>query len=82
MVYHLMDNLDQAIVKYHEALSVDPINPHIMELLNLALDSSSSRGLWISDAQFLNAVEEARTKWGFGHRGDRGMADVPEDVIV
>jgi anaphase-promoting complex subunit 6 len=28
-----------------QALSIDPINGHILELLNLALESSSSRGL-------------------------------------
>lgn len=56
MVYHLMWNLDAAIIKYHEAslplppsltplivsiqaLSIDPINGQILELLELALDS-------------------------------------------
>ncbi|KAF5327302.1 hypothetical protein D9619_004328 [Psilocybe cf. subviscida] len=39
IVYHLMGNIDQAIVKYHEALSVEPINPHILELLNTALET-------------------------------------------
>ncbi|KAF9036148.1 hypothetical protein BJ165DRAFT_1354578 [Panaeolus papilionaceus] len=42
MVYHLMGDLDNAIVKYHEALSIDPINPHILELLNLALETSAT----------------------------------------
>jgi anaphase-promoting complex subunit 6 len=60
MVYHLLDDVDRAIVKYHEvcrflsrlsvdgmdftlqALSIDPINPHMIELLNLALESSVS----------------------------------------
>lgn len=45
MVYHLMYDLDNAIIKYHECLSVDPINGHVLELLNLALDTNSSVGL-------------------------------------
>ena len=66
MVYHLMDDLDAAIVKYHEVsplnlirssllsllvtdrtpqtLSIDPINGHILELLNLALESNALAG--------------------------------------
>ncbi|KAF8515403.1 TPR-like protein [Hysterangium stoloniferum] len=39
MVHHLMDQADQAIVRYHEALSIDPFNLHTLELLNLALDA-------------------------------------------
>ncbi|KAI0255073.1 TPR-like protein [Lactifluus subvellereus] len=41
LVYHLMDRLDDAIVKYHEALSINPINAHVLELLNLALEASA-----------------------------------------
>lgn len=39
MVYHLLGEIDKAIIKYHEALSIDPINGHLIELLNLALES-------------------------------------------
>ncbi|KAH7884628.1 hypothetical protein F5I97DRAFT_1938027 [Phlebopus sp. FC_14] len=46
MVYHHLDDVDQAIVKYHEALSVDPINGHFIELLNLALESNIACGSW------------------------------------
>ncbi|KAI6013046.1 hypothetical protein EDC04DRAFT_2609437 [Pisolithus marmoratus] len=46
MVYHFQDEVDKAIVKYHEALSVDPINNHIIELLNLALESNITCGSW------------------------------------
>ncbi|KAI6110197.1 hypothetical protein EDD16DRAFT_1486805 [Pisolithus croceorrhizus] len=46
MVYHFQDEVDKAIVKYHEALSVDPINNHIIELLNLALESNIACGSW------------------------------------
>jgi len=44
LVYHLMDRLDDAIVKYHEALSINPINAHVLELLNLALEASADAG--------------------------------------
>ncbi|KIJ52633.1 hypothetical protein M422DRAFT_776246 [Sphaerobolus stellatus SS14] len=39
LVHHLMDQADQAIIRYHESLSIDPLNPHTLELLNLALDA-------------------------------------------
>ncbi|KAJ8586943.1 TPR-like protein [Rhizopogon salebrosus TDB-379] len=39
MVYHHLGEIDKAIVKYHEALCIDPINGHLVELLNLALES-------------------------------------------
>lgn len=62
IVYHLLGDLDGAIVKYHEvrimrqscksiyidfkfvwkALSIDPINAHLLELLNTALESSTA----------------------------------------
>ncbi|KXN88482.1 Anaphase-promoting complex subunit cut9 [Leucoagaricus sp. SymC.cos] len=38
MVYHLKGDLDQAI-----SLSVDPANPHILEVLNMAIDTVTSR---------------------------------------
>ncbi|KAM6504448.1 cell division control protein 16 [Amanita muscaria] len=41
MVFHLLGDLDKAIVKYHEALSMDPINAHILELLNIALEQTA-----------------------------------------
>ncbi|KAJ8080842.1 anaphase-promoting complex subunit Cut9 [Marasmius tenuissimus] len=54
LVNHLTGDLEGAIVKYHEALSVDPINAYIMELLNIALESAS--------AQTLEAVAMAKVK--------------------
>lgn len=44
LVYHLMDRLGDAIVRYHEALSINPINAHVLELLNLALEASADAG--------------------------------------
>jgi anaphase-promoting complex subunit 6 len=43
MVYHLLNATDKAIIKYHEALSVDPINGHVIELLDLALKSDTAK---------------------------------------
>lgn len=43
LVNHLLGNVDEAIVIYHEALSSDPINSHIIELLNIALESNLYR---------------------------------------
>ncbi|KAF8510783.1 hypothetical protein JB92DRAFT_2938245 [Gautieria morchelliformis] len=39
MVHHLLNQIDQAIVRYHEALSIDPLNSHALDLLNLALEA-------------------------------------------
>ncbi|KAF8573479.1 TPR-like protein [Ramaria rubella] len=41
MVHHLMDQVDQAIVRYHEALSIDPLNSHTLDLLNVALEATA-----------------------------------------
>ncbi|TFK21162.1 TPR-like protein [Coprinopsis marcescibilis] len=53
MVYHLLGKLDEAIVKYHEALSIEPINTNILELLNAALETKTTREL-----SFMSAAEE------------------------
>ncbi|KAF8273363.1 hypothetical protein EI94DRAFT_1716538 [Lactarius quietus] len=44
LVYHLMDRIDDAIIRYHEALSINPINAHVLELLNLALEAGADAG--------------------------------------
>ncbi|KAI0349743.1 TPR-like protein [Trametes cingulata] len=41
---HLLGNVEAAIVKYHEALSIDPINGYVLELLELALETSAEMG--------------------------------------
>lgn len=66
MVHHLMGNLDRAIVKYHEALSIDPINPHILELLNTALESSSAMALTpqVMDGDVQQAIKKLKVKYG------------------
>ncbi|EIW57715.1 TPR-like protein [Trametes versicolor FP-101664 SS1] len=43
---HLLGNLGEAIVRYHEALSIDPINGYVLELLELALESSADMGVF------------------------------------
>ncbi|ETW83193.1 hypothetical protein HETIRDRAFT_245129, partial [Heterobasidion irregulare TC 32-1] len=40
LVYHLSDRVHDAIVKYHEALSINPLDGHVLDLLNLALEAT------------------------------------------
>ncbi|KAI0067340.1 TPR-like protein [Artomyces pyxidatus] len=49
LVYHLMDRVHDAIVKYHEALSIHPLNGHVLDLLNLALEQSADEGVFGKD---------------------------------
>ncbi|KAI0046567.1 TPR-like protein [Auriscalpium vulgare] len=44
LVYHLMDRVHDAVTKYHEALSINPLNGHVLDLLNLALEQSADDG--------------------------------------
>ncbi|KAF8807066.1 TPR-like protein [Phlegmacium glaucopus] len=79
LVYHLMGNLDKAIVKYHEALSVDPINPHILELLNTALESSvTSPSHQVNDAEFKQIVRSLKSK--YTSRQDKGKERAHADL--
>nr|VWO99768.1 ANK_REP_REGION domain-containing protein [Ganoderma boninense] len=41
---HLLGNVEAAIVRYHEALSIDPINGYVLELLEMALEASADMG--------------------------------------
>ncbi|EKM78129.1 hypothetical protein AGABI1DRAFT_61147 [Agaricus bisporus var. burnettii JB137-S8] len=60
MVHHLKGDLDQAIVKYHESLSVEPANPHILEVLNMAIDTVTIRVPSTSDTEFKQAVQQLK----------------------
>ncbi|KIY65733.1 TPR-like protein [Cylindrobasidium torrendii FP15055 ss-10] len=40
MVHHLQREFDPAILAYHEALSIDPLNSRVLELLNIALEQT------------------------------------------
>jgi anaphase-promoting complex subunit 6 len=45
-------------------LSVDPINPHVLELLNTALESSVTRPLKVThDAEWNQAVRTLKSKY-------------------
>ncbi|KAI0787967.1 TPR-like protein [Fomes fomentarius] len=44
VTHHLLGNVETAIVKYHEALSIEPINGYVLELLDLALETSADMG--------------------------------------
>ncbi|TFK40039.1 hypothetical protein BDQ12DRAFT_481499 [Crucibulum laeve] len=63
MTYHLMGNTEKAIVKYHETLSIDPINPHILELLNTALEQTAVLNTQPADADFKLAVRMLKEKY-------------------
>ncbi|KJA22947.1 hypothetical protein HYPSUDRAFT_77168 [Hypholoma sublateritium FD-334 SS-4] len=69
MVHHLMNNLDAAIVKYHEALSVDPINPHTLELLSIALEASAALPAKDTHAEFRDAFQGFKDKMYRLHKG-------------
>ncbi|KAG7088620.1 hypothetical protein E1B28_012593 [Marasmius oreades] len=62
LVHHLTGDLENAIVKYHEALSVDPINAYIMELLDIALDSAST--LPLQEAGTAKTKEQIKVQAG------------------
>ncbi|KAF8199522.1 cell division control protein 16 [Pholiota molesta] len=86
MVHHLMCNVDKAIVKYHEALSIDPINPHMLELLNMALESSASLHVPESSPEYLAAAQGIRDLLARNPKGKQrvladGLADVTADEM-
>ncbi|KAF8150604.1 cell division control protein 16 [Crassisporium funariophilum] len=85
LVHHLMGNLDKAIVKYHEALSIDPINPHILELLNTALESSgvTRPSVHGTDAEFKQAVRSLKAKYSrLGKGKERAQSEAPANIGV
>ncbi|KAJ7052561.1 cell division control protein 16 [Mycena amicta] len=70
IVYHLTDQVDKAILKYHEALSVEQLNPHIMELLNVALDQTSAVSPNVSE--FKTVVRSLRDKYSKHSKKEKG----------
>nr|GAT60873.1 predicted protein [Mycena chlorophos] len=70
MVYHLTDQVDKAILKYHEALSVEQLNPAIMELLNMALDQTTS--VTPDLREFKSIVRTLRDKYAMRGKSDKG----------
>jgi len=78
-----MGNLDKAIVKYHEALSVDPINPHILELLNTALESSVTRPSFkIAGAEGSRAVRTLKSKYTAWQDKGKVKAPAPDEMNI
>ncbi|KAG5646121.1 hypothetical protein DXG03_004360 [Asterophora parasitica] len=66
LVHHLMGELDKAIIKYHEALSIDPINPHVLELLNMALEANVMRPpttQLMADEEIQNTIKILKNKY-------------------
>lgn len=110
MVHHLMNELDDAIVRYHEVrhtfstllslvksrcvlttnrmrdqtLSIDPINGHILELLNLALDSNAGagplgqKGIPGGEEEWSKQMREHRKK---GKAAEKARATVGDDEM-
>jgi len=42
MIHHHLNELDDAITRYHDALSILPLDTNVIELLNLALTTNST----------------------------------------
>ncbi|GLB40557.1 putative anaphase-promoting complex, cyclosome, subunit 3 [Lyophyllum shimeji] len=84
LVHHLMGEIDKAIVKYHEALSIDPINPHILELLNMALEQNIMGGPSPIDPNEMNkTMKILKEKYARLHDSkvkDKAPRDVRSDV--
>ncbi|KAG6864048.1 hypothetical protein C0993_009539 [Termitomyces sp. T159_Od127] len=86
LVHHLLGELDKAIVKYHEALSIDPINPHVLELLNMALEASIIKvPVILENTEFNKTMVSLKEKYRRlkepEHKGkDKAPRDVPSDV--
>ncbi|KAJ7227065.1 cell division control protein 16 [Mycena pura] len=80
LVYHLTDNLDKAILKYHEALSVEQLNPHIMELLQIALDQTGT--VMPKKPEFKQILRDLRDKYQRHREKGKGKqrADFPSEV--
>ncbi|KAF8737592.1 hypothetical protein AX14_012591 [Amanita brunnescens Koide BX004] len=83
MVFHLLGDLDKAILKYHEALSMDPINAHILELLNIALESTATIPPKTGETDFKQIVQKLRSKYGWGTgKETHDSMDVSGDAVV
>ncbi|CAK5268758.1 unnamed protein product [Mycena citricolor] len=70
IIYHLTNDLDKAILKYHETLSINQLNPHIMELLQLALEQTSSDVPSIDE--FKEVVMNLRDKYQRHNKNSKG----------
>ncbi|KAF8072071.1 hypothetical protein FPV67DRAFT_1483779 [Lyophyllum atratum] len=86
LVHHLLGEVDKAIVKYHEALSIDPINPHVLELLNMALEANIMRSpppideLEVTKTIKILKEKYIRLKESEAKARDKAPRDVPLDV--
>jgi anaphase-promoting complex subunit 6 len=63
-----------------QALSVDPINPHVLELLNTALESSVTKPHKVAhDAEWNQAVRTLKSKYTAWQ--DKGKERAHADVL-
>ncbi|KAF8659041.1 hypothetical protein AX16_001914 [Volvariella volvacea WC 439] len=63
MVYHLLGDIDKAITKYHEALSIEPINAHVLECLDMALEHTSGVKPMKIDPQSERHIKDQAARW-------------------
>ncbi|KAF9466498.1 TPR-like protein [Collybia nuda] len=82
LVHHLLGDVDSAIIKYHEASSIDPSNAHVLELLNMALESSLLLKAPVPEST--QKLKDGFTSFHAGkyqaRHGGRHL-DVPADVV-
>jgi anaphase-promoting complex subunit 6 len=77
LVYHLMGRLDDAIQRYHDALALNPLSMHVLDLLTLALDALADTGLFsrTADTQWAQRMRERG-------RRDTQTRDASERIIL
>ncbi|KAH8822920.1 cell division control protein 16 [Flagelloscypha sp. PMI_526] len=64
IVNHLMGNIADSILCYHEALAIEPINPHAVELLSLAMESSALVGVGnAQQEEWFGCLAKLGEKW-------------------
>ncbi|TFK88830.1 TPR-like protein [Polyporus arcularius HHB13444] len=84
---HLMGNTEAAIVKYHEALSIQPINGYVLELLDMALEASADMGPFGAkgppggEENWEKQMREHRDK-GKGKQVAQEMSSIEEDTSM
>ncbi|RDX43838.1 TPR-like protein [Lentinus brumalis] len=84
---HLMGNTEAAIVKYHEALSIQPINGYVLELLDMALEASADMGPFGAkgppggEENWEKQMREHRDK-GRGKQVAQEMSSIEEDTSM
>ena len=68
-------------IQSEQALSIDPINPHILELLNTALESSTMTVPTnkMVDTEFKKTIKLLKAKYA-RHKGKEKASDAPSEA--